>query len=765
MLTLAQLNAADGRLAAPWEPTGADTLNFQNGRLLSGRKLGLTLPLPRDGCAAVRVLIDLTCDGPASVGLTHFTTSLSLKLGLAGHGHQLSHDMAALAQTTRDVTDPAGEYQVEFELVGSRCRATVNGQIVLDAHTLRGAPLLGDLDFTFWLHCGVRRIEVRYDPMVSGSPALPLPPRRRPMFLEVCVDFPDDLMHAPFDRRMLRDYLAELASWGTRRIHWIDYAPLSEGLWDFSELNAGKNGHETVRRLGQEIFPAAVQVAHELGLEIYALIKPFDVGFWCSLPPGGEAAERDGRLPRVGGPVAWVAHFIARHTDLLMARKPGVHGQATTRPFTRIDLVKDDDAPAGFKIEDLRLLVSDDNTTYRPYEGPMRRRETVEAYPVWEHTSSGGRPSGQSRRARVWRLEDLRLDSPYFVLEAPTGARSFANSLINLVHVFSDQGEERRLTYSQVPRTTDADEVPEGAGTRRMYDIDPDRRPYQRLGFEFDRVDHTPTSIFPGYDAISAPAWLDGAEGLLAVARGKDRTTLATLSPSFPQARQWWLNWIERCLRDGADGIELRDRNHHSPYAWGEFGFEQPVRDAFLARHGVDLWQTDDFDHEAWRRLRGEGYSQFLREARALTRRHGRPLGIHLDRGHDMPPSHGSPMNVHMDWRTWVSEHLADSFTLKEVPAGSPLAREAMALGARHGIDWIDCQFANTLWRGGGGAAVIEHRIERARAAGCAGFQFFEAASVVRATPDGRIVMEQPALREVFRRQFAGSTTPAGAAT
>ena len=149
------------------------------------------------------------------------------------------------------------------------------------------------------------------------------------------------------------------------------------------------------------------------------------------------------------------------------------------------------------------------------------------------------------------------------------------------------------------------------------------------------------------------------------------------LSPSFAEVQDWWLTWVQDCLDAGADGIEMRVRNHHSTLAWREFGFEKPVRDEFLKRYGVDLWKTDDFDLAAWRQLRGEAYTQFYRRVRELTRRHGKPMGLHISPTTGvMEPEQGAAMEIHWDWRRWLREGLCDSVTMKEIWPRTSLAEE-----------------------------------------------------------------------------------------
>jgi hypothetical protein len=345
------------------------------------------------------------------------------------------------------------------------------------------------------------------------------------------------------------------------------------------------------------------------------------------------------------------------------------------------------------------------------------------------------------------RLKDLEVRSPYLALAVEGRGESFANTLINLIHVFGENGEERRLTYGLMARSA--------AGEPDHCDLRGRVQDFRTLGVEFDCWPGTPTNVFPDYDGIRARCALDGAAGLLAVARGKEQGPIAMLSPSFAEVQDWWLTWVQDCLDAGADGIELRVRNHHSTLTWREFGFEKPVRDEFLRRYGVDLWETDDFNLTAWRRLRGEAYTQFYRRVRELARRCGKPMGLHVSPTTGiMEAEQGAAMEIFWDWRRWISEGLCDSVTMKEIWPRTPLAEEVLSLARPRHLRTIFCPYANNLWRKPGGERVVADWIRLAREGSYDGYQLYECCAVVRAAKDGSITMEQPALRELFQRQF-----------
>ncbi len=105
------------------------------------------------------------------------------------------------------------------------------------------------------------------------------------------------------------------------------------------------------------------------------------------------------------------------------------------------------------------------------------------------------------------------------------------------------------------------------------------------------------------------------------------------------------------------DGVYISTRGHRLSAEYGDqYGFNEPVAAAFKKRYGVDIL-TQIFDLEAWRRLRGEFVTQYLREVRTLCRERDLELGIGVGPGDYFGPPLG---NLHLDWRTWVQDRIID---------------------------------------------------------------------------------------------------------
>ena len=723
---------------------------FKRGVLRNGALARAAFMLPGRGWARLRVEILFEPGEDSAVDFGDGRTKVLISFGAEPH-RLMPHEGATLAMSRRPAPPGNQARLVVFELDRGQWRGMVDGVEMISHHRETAASIAGLVTLSFYAGGIVHRVHVRGDGELP-APLHGYPPRRdRDFCLEVTVDFPDDLHYAPYTPEMMDGLFAEYARWGVRRCDWIYGGQEEHHWWRYFREPIYGNYLKTLENLGGEIFDAAVRAGHAHGVEVHGLFKPFEMGHMLhTYGEGTEQARRFGRYPRIGGVIGRCPDFTVAHRELMTRRKPDASGPALNSVFTRIDLVSCDDRPAAFDACNVRIFVSNDNNTYRPYDGPCRVEEVLTNYPVYRHTGAGGQPTEHARRSRVIRLTELDIRSRFLAVAAPSGGRgSFGNKLVDLVHVFGPSGEERRITLGTVPRAGRLVYRIEDATVSDSHGLD-----FCRCGIEFDNVEGMPSACLAGYDGIREWHAFDGGHGFIGIARGKDDTPAGVLSPSFPATREWWLQWVREILEAGADGVELRVRNHHSHLAWGEFGFEAPVRDAFLSRHGVDIWETDDFDPAAWRRLRGEAYTQFYREARQLVDAYGKRMGVHVSQTMDMEPEEGAAMGIHFDWRSWIDEGMADSVTLKEIRPRTAFGEEIFAHTRPRGATVVFSPYANNIWKGCGGARICADRIRFAREHGCDGFQFYENCAIMRAQPNGYLKMVQPELREVFRREF-----------
>ena len=154
------------------------------------------------------------------------------------------------------------------------------------------------------------------------------------------------------------------------------------------------------------------------------------------------------------------------------------------------------------------------------------------------------------------------------------------------------------------------------------------------------------------------------------VNRTGDVRQWGVLCLAYPEVRAYLVERFMR-LMDGYDfdGLFLCLRSQSRPADHAdEFGFNEPIRDEYMRRHGADIL-TEDFDVQAWRELQGEYMTEFLAELRAATRDAGRGLSIGCARGDIIGPPLG---NAKLAWRDWVERDLIDDLVINQSSSQCP---------------------------------------------------------------------------------------------
>ena len=137
----------------------------------------------------------------------------------------------------------------------------------------------------------------------------------------------------------------------------------------------------------------------------------------------------------------------------------------------------------------------------------------------------------------------------------------------------------------------------------------------------------------------------------------------------------------ERCrlmaeeLNDyGVDGILMSTRSHNTvpgetrrglvPYEEDEFGYNLPVVEEFSRRYGVDITR-EQFDHEAWNRLKGEYLSKLWQTVREVLEPSDKKLWVDVspercrfisniaEKGRDS-------VRMYKDWEGWTANDTVD---------------------------------------------------------------------------------------------------------
>lgn len=454
------------------------------------------------------------------------------------------------------------------------------------------------------------------------------------------TDYFDNIIGSKFlfERKHLDSLNKYLASIGVTRHQWI-----VEMIWNFYDR----------REDSFDLLAEAVKSAHASGLEFFAELKPFEGGsFGYSLPHSMPFPKGTGTLKDMRGIYPSARPFVAENPLFCLKRRPGTFeaiGQVST-----IRLVKNDDKPTRIKPEHLTIWTSHQNNGFVKYNGTVSFRETVEWRPAYP----------KSKECRIIHMEGLQLpqNHKYILIRCKVADRSgdFTNERGSIVELINTDGKNIPFILSTGPVDYNT--------LREQYDnyqYDKIVRYFQNTEAkeEFTNREKAEKHYrdFYSFDEriqITAPYTLD-KEGYLAVACGKPEYMLGNLHPIYPEVRKHWLDMISFCLDRGVDGINIRHSNHtRSPEDW-EYGFNDAAIEAAGGRT----------DYPTIRRINGNAYTQFLREARGLIKSYGKTLVIHLYSQMLMPDdrigrTNYIPPNFEWQWETWVRE-IADELEFR----------------------------------------------------------------------------------------------------
>ncbi len=521
----------------------------------------------------------------------------------------------------------------------------------------------------------------------------------------ICFDFPDDLINTSFTPDSLQRLFELYQSWGINRIYWIYTWRHRERLWE-GPLSAEliRNYDTTRRAFRGEFLPVAVRLAHALGMEIYAVYKPFDLAFDQTHPFGTPAARRAGRLDALSGRVHWAAECLVRNRHLrIRRRQDDIPADLDRRRIGEI-VVRSDrpDAPGRWRGR-LEILVSSDNCRYRRYRGPVTVRESAD------------------QQGRVVYLTGLSIREPFLALRVRGAAREkFSHRLSELVELRDEQGGALPFTYGLFSRAA------RYAGLQRRLSA-----AGRRL-----RDDLIPQGYFFGWHPKGGTRFLratrfalDNDQGGLALAKGKEADVIGALSPAYPAVRRMFLQHVRECLAAGVDGVDLRVGNHNRSMEWENYGFEPPVLDE-CRRRGFDPG-APGAHRRRWMVL-GDFYTLFVRDAAALIHRRGKRMHVHVGRDE----VRGGFFPIVFDWQQWVREGLADEITLMtDTPARFDRLTRAAATPRslpRHFRKYMASITYRPRWQ-----RMFRNYLRQSRQLGHAGFIVYESSFVVHGQPDG----------------------------
>jgi len=263
---------------------------------------------------------------------------------------------------------------------------------------------------------------------------------RRPFVLSATVDFPDDVNNGVYTPELVDVMLGRLKRMGVTRVYWNYYGDTDpDSYWAGRIFDRVSYGRETLRRIGEPV-KAATLIAHKRGIELFAVIKPFDLGGPAITPEG--SPEFDPSKPiHIGGNVVPGYTLIEKHPQLRAKRRPyDSPPNLQTTPIRRIRLLKSDASPTRVRNENLEIWTSPRNYRYEIRKVTFELKESVEPARQEVRDEFGTLVTAAGSPVRTLSLEGLNLTDKYIIVTTNfhDGAPDFANTAVVMVEAYGD---------------------------------------------------------------------------------------------------------------------------------------------------------------------------------------------------------------------------------------------------------------------------------------------------------------------------------------
>jgi len=491
------------------------------------------------------------------------------------------------------------------------------------------------------------------------------------------VDFPDDVMRGAYTHEHLDKMMALLKGVGVRRVHWLYYGdadPESDYSTNIYDSPWCTYGRETLDAIGEPL-SAAVKAARRAGLEIYGVTKPYYDGLSGTWPEGAPEARRVSvPIRKIGGVLQNTSNFLKKHPEFRLKTHSG---EGVARPFgvgegECVRLYSSTDQDPGLEAKHFRIWASPDNYRYRELDLNFQLEKGLLPYPEPLRDYYGNVVIQEGKRVFAYTFRNLKVDHPYVVIECrpPESHKpQFWNSPMGMVRILDTSGNFLNTVVANHGATW----------------INP--RDFKNYGLEFDMgLGHFPYildqpwggtepgdahSLYQGEDFFEDEASVlfgrNRLGGFIGFAVGQNATAASSLCEGYPEVREYWLGMVDRMIAAGVDGVDIRISAHGAladdPEA---FGYNEVIQDAVRRKFG----QSPEGMQGKIRKVRGDFYDLFLREASGRARRAGIRFQVHLHaegfREARCPGrAMGFPGLIDFHWEQWIEKGWVDSALLR----------------------------------------------------------------------------------------------------
>lgn len=534
--------------------------------------------------------------------------------------------------------------------------------------------------------------QTKYGPIASKSSEqsikeLPIPTKSGTMFAPVVDIMPQ--LRGFHDYKKVREEMVFLKNLGFKRVYFVlcqlGYPTFSDPTISVmpTDKGTGNNTLASILALGDPNY-VYMSEAKRLGMEAWAIIKPYESGTGFTIPHGANAPLSRRQIETIGGQHIHFDNLISDNPGLRVKRKPQPEAilNRLNEPIKSLEIAFSIDSfkqkvsdgkyfefeglkDSEIQVPEITLWYSQTNGKYIKYNGNIKVESSFDLRQVKD--ANGFSLSDEPKRFLILTIKNFSLPENYNYLAISLGHNKNLFTIpFSMIKAYTRSGEIPITTgiHSRNPMSPEeASKSPE----ERAWGLE--KRPvknkealklFMDWGFEF------------GFQGTGH--WGDGwvSSPLYGIAKGKRNYMGGTPCEAYPEVQEYWLEQVERAVEMGYDGIDFRLQNHSGMVSdYVNFGYNEPIVKRYKEKYDIDILKTAA-DPLKIMEIRGEYFLSFLEKAAETLHRSGKKMQIHLRHAHEEPGlfddfnelGFWAMPKIALDWKKAID--LADEVTIKD---------------------------------------------------------------------------------------------------
>ncbi|MDO6605200.1 hypothetical protein [Arenibacter palladensis] len=495
------------------------------------------------------------------------------------------------------------------------------------------------------------------------------------------------------DYKKVREEMVFLKNLGFGRVYFVlcqpGYSAFSDPTISVMQPEKGTGNHtlESILALGDPNY-AYLYEAQRLGMEAWAIIKPYESGTGFTIPHGTNAALSK-QIETIGGQHINFDNLISNNPELRVKRKPEQDSilNRLNEPIETLEVAFSLDSfrqkisseeyfefkgltDSEIQIPKITLWHSEDNGKYNKYDGNIEVTSKFEYRQVKD--GNGFSLSDKPKRFLVLTVKNISLPEKHPYLAITLGHYKDLYTIpYSMIRAFTPTGEVPLTTGIHV-RSPLSKEEGRKPPKEREWGLESHTvkgeeaaRLFKDWGFEFE---------FQG-----AGFWGDGwvSNPVYGIAKGNRKYMGGTPCEAYPEVQDYWLDQVQRVMKMGFDGIDFRLQNHSGMVSdYVNYGYNEPIINRYKEKYGVDILKVPA-DPLKIMKIRGEFFLSFLEKAADIIHSSGKKIQVHLRHAHENPVlsddfnelGFWAMPKILLDWKKTVD--LADEVTIKHYYHGN----------------------------------------------------------------------------------------------